>query len=517
MNLKAKILFSFLTLIFLTVILGVTSYVNSKNVGEHFAYLIEHDLNVLQNAQKLQKIVVDAETGMRGFVITGKEEFLEPYNAALEDFEALLETEKKLVSDNPSQVQRLDRINELFTEWQTRVASQNIESVKNGNSEVAVNLISSGIGKAILDEIRSEFDEFIKIENELKDKRALEAERLDTITSLTSIVIIVSSITIGITIVMLMSNYVLRRIALLNKAAEMLANQKYKTIDISGNDELTNLAVTFNKMTETIRQSIMLKDAYADRLEKAFAEIKKTEKSKSEFSSMISHELKTPLTPIQGYCDMLKDSKLGELNADQLDAVQHIQKNVDILERLISDVLDVQKLDLKEMKFVRSEFIVKKLLEETIEGLSPLMEEKSIRCSLMVDGKITLSSDRDRIKQIINNLVKNSIDFVPESGGKIEIGTKKEDELVTFYVRDNGRGIPKSEHKNLFKKFYQVDTSFKRKHGGTGLGLVICKAISEGLGGKIWFESEEERETIFYFTIPAVPEKSSSLKTNDKI
>lgn len=111
-------------------------------------------------------------------------------------------------------------------------------------------------------------------------------------------------------------------------------------------------------------------------------------------------------------------------------------------------------------------------------------------------------SDENRIQQVIENLIKNSVDFVPEEGGKISIETQKSNDFVTFSVRDNGIGIPKDKEKFLFNKFYQVDTSHTRKHGGTGLGLVICKGFVNGLGGKIWCESEEGKGTAFFFTIP---------------
>ena len=107
---KIKLFLGFATIILFTVVLGITTFVNANEVGSSFTFLVEHDLNVLQNAQKLQKLVVDAATGQRGFVITGNEDFLEPYYNDVSQFNELMEVEKKLVSDNPPQVQRLARI-----------------------------------------------------------------------------------------------------------------------------------------------------------------------------------------------------------------------------------------------------------------------------------------------------------------------------------------------------------------------------------------------------------------------
>jgi signal transduction histidine kinase len=102
-------------------------------------------------------------------------------------------------------------------------------------------------------------------------------------------------------------------------------------------------------------------------------------------------------------------------------------------------------------------------------------------------------------------MVKNAVDFVPDQGGEIKVGVEQDDKDYLFYVKDNGVGISIVNQKNLFKKFFQVDTSATRTHGGTGLGLVVCKGIIEGLGGKIWIDSELGKGTIFYFTVPKSP------------
>jgi len=99
-------------------------------------------------------------------------------------------------------------------------------------------------------------------------------------------------------------------------------------------------------------------------------------------------------------------------------------------------------------------------------------------------------------------LIRNAVDFVPSKNGKIEVATRRESEKMIFHVKDNGIGISKDKQHYIFKKFYQVDTSHRRQHGGTGLGLVICKGIVQSLGGEIWFESEPGTRTEFSFSIP---------------
>ena len=130
------------------------------------------------------------------------------------------------------------------------------------------------------------------------------------------------------------------------------------------------------------------------------------------------------------------------------------------------------------------------------------MKDKEIDFIVTDSLNITIKSDQARLRQILDNMIKNAVDFAPIKNGKIEVIVNRDNGKMIFHVKDNGVGIPKDKQKNIFKKFYQVDTSHRRKHGGTGLGLVICKGIVEGLGGKIWFESEPGIATEFSFDIP---------------
>jgi len=218
---------------------------------------------------------------------------------------------------------------------------------------------------------------------------------------------------------------------------------------------------------------------------------------------MTSHELTTPLFPIKFQAEMLKDPKiLGTLNKEQTDSVNEIYQNAVQLERLIGDILDSHKLEIGRIKFIKTSFELKSFMKQTVDNGKNIIGNKVIDIENSTKDQITLISDPNRLTQVFANLIKNSSDFVPENTGKIEIGAKIQENDVLFYVKDNGIGIPKAKQANLFKKFYQIDTSIKRSHQGSGLGLSICKGIVEGLGGKIWLESTENVGTIVYFTIP---------------
>jgi len=238
-------------------------------------------------------------------------------------------------------------------------------------------------------------------------------------------------------------------------------------------------------------------------LELQFTELKKMEKLKDEFTSMITHELKTPLFPILGYCEMLiKHVSSNNLTSEQQKMIKEIYKNSNKMHRRIRDLLTAQKLEMGRMKFDKIKFDVTEFMIEIYREYLPLMQEKQVDFVNSSEEKLILISDKHRIRQIIDNLVLNSTDFIPVKQGRIEISARSKDEMIVFYVKDNGIGIPKDQQELLFHKFYQVDTSLGRKHGGNGLGLAICKGITEGLGGRMWMESEGGNGTTFYFSIP---------------
>lgn len=268
---------------------------------------------------------------------------------------------------------------------------------------------------------------------------------------------------------------------------------------------LKNIEERLNEALERDRANTKIIRRQVEELQKTNLELRRKDKLKDEFLSMASHELKTPLTPIIGWCGALKSNKiLGEITSQQRSAVEIIEKNAIKLEKMVSDMLDVQKLELNEMKFNIGEVHVGKLLKNIEKDFQFMMSEKNIHFTISADLNLLLRSDEGRIMQVLSSLLYNSVDFVPKTGGKIEVTAteSKDGKDVIFCVSDNGPGIPKDKQEFLFKKFYQVDTSLTRKHGGTGLGLAISKGIVTGLGGTIWVETEEGKGSSFYFSLP---------------
>jgi len=277
------------------------------------------------------------------------------------------------------------------------------------------------------------------------------------------------------------------------------------SIDITKQENLLmNLESTHatlkDQMKESIHQYSLEKQLLATNAK--LESEKKFRIQKNEFTAMVSHELKTPIFPIKMHCQMLKDtSMMGKLSPEQLQSVNQIEIMANRLQSLTDDILDAQKLDMNQMKFTKTKFSLREFFDNMKKTHKPLMDKKNI--SLITScNDLEIYTDRDRLFQVFSNLIQNAVDFVSNDTGKIQINAVPQNDDILLSVKDNGIGIPTEKISDLFRKFYQIDTTLKRKHGGTGLGLVICKGIIEGLCGNIWVDSELGKGTTFYIKIP---------------
>jgi signal transduction histidine kinase len=273
------------------------------------------------------------------------------------------------------------------------------------------------------------------------------------------------------------------------------------------NNNLNNLVTERTRNLQRVNDELQLKE---QELEKANEELKVADRGKEEFMSMVSHELKTPLTPMKLYSQMMlrSTSSIGTLNDKQKKAVTVILNGILKLEVLINDILAVYKLDMGRLTLSKSCVGVEEIISQVFTEFKPLADEHKI--DLVVDKRTsgTIECDPQRTIQVLSNLIKNSIDFVPKDNGRIVIRVEdeksdsEENRNILFTVEDNGCGISPDKVKNLFKKFYQINTTLTRKHGGTGLGLAISKGIIESHGGRIWLDESYTGGASFKFTLP---------------
>jgi signal transduction histidine kinase/DNA-binding response OmpR family regulator len=246
-------------------------------------------------------------------------------------------------------------------------------------------------------------------------------------------------------------------------------------------------------------------------LNKAYREVEELNKSvteanrlKSEFLSNMSHELRTPLNSILALSSILLARMDGDLNEEQEKQLKIIEKSGKNLLRLINDILDLSKIDSGRMDIFNAEYAVHDFAESLRMTILPMLKETDLEFHIDVEEGIDIhSTDENKLKQILLNLISNAIKFTPKGSVTLQVRRTKFDDVLEYAVKDTGIGIDPSNFETIFDPFRQIDGSATRKYGGTGLGLAVTKRLVELLGGKIGVESELGKGSTFKFILPA--------------
>ena len=247
-------------------------------------------------------------------------------------------------------------------------------------------------------------------------------------------------------------------------------------------------------------------------LETANEQLKDLDRLKSDFVSNVSHELRTPLTAIKGAVDLLLREVPGPLNENQTHHLSRVRSNTQHLAGLINDLLDLSKIEEGKVELDAGRVSLGGLLHEVMETVKRLAAEKPVLLEVKVpEPSVLVWADRDKVTQVLMNLVGNAIKFTPPQGRVTVSASRDGTEWAQVSVNDSGPGISAEECQKIFQKFYQVSEDGEPKPKGTGLGLAISKALVELHGGKIWVESEEGRGSTFTFTLPLSGAQCSGL------
>jgi len=222
-------------------------------------------------------------------------------------------------------------------------------------------------------------------------------------------------------------------------------------------------------------------------------------RAKSAFTSMVSHELRTPLGALKESISQVLEGILGTLTEDQRKFLDIAKRNVDRLARLITEVLDFQTLETGKMVFKMEDNDINEVVKETKETMNIIAKEKGLDFILNLDKELPkIKFDRDKINQVLTNLVNNSIKLTEK--GSITITTSRGNNIIQVSVKDTGPGIKEEDIPRLFQQYEQLE----RKTGGTGLGLAISLEIIKAHNGKIWAESKPGQGATMHFLLPIV-------------
>ncbi len=244
-----------------------------------------------------------------------------------------------------------------------------------------------------------------------------------------------------------------------------------------------------------------------------FEKLAEISRMKSEFIEIVSHQLKTPLVGLNWAIEFLASGDSSQTKTEREEYFKILKENSDRMTKLISDLLTTSKIEMKRLSFDKTEFFLEDLIKNLISRLDTQIKKENIEIKLQLQNNLPkIFTDSLQLKLVIENLLDNAFRYLQpnptgsnnqkNSGGKIEISLEKSNNKIFFQIKDNGTGIPKEDQKYIFQKFFRAKNVLRYQTSGTGLGLYIAKNIIKRLGGKIGFHSEENKGSVFWFTLP---------------
>ena len=443
--------------------------------------------DVTAAALRLENSVLDLETGIRFYVLTGKTSFLEPYHEAKKQLPDRLESFEKFASREPRQ-----RTNTMLLTTKIRLYlsdyAERIVVFKNlGASRQAYQIE----GKRLNGEIHNRFKRFLDAENLLAKQR----ERSANAKSEHAIELGVAGLAGSAILILLSGLFLARSIARpVREAAEgagrLAAGDLSLRLEKGGPGEVGELTRSFNKMAEGLESARI-------ELQEQNAQLRESERLKSDLVNTVSHELRTPLSGVLGFTKLLLTRDFdSETRRHYLGIVDAQARR---LSELIDDFLDVRRIE--EGRFERAQELldVGTLLREEAQLYSAQSRKHQLALELP-RAPLPVLGNPDRLRQVIGNLLSNAIKYSPQ-GGVVELAAHSDGDAVRVEVRDPGIGIPSQQQPQIFTKFFRGDAAASGITG-TGLGLAVSRDIVEAHGGRIGFTSEEGEGTTFFVELP---------------
>jgi two-component system OmpR family sensor kinase len=284
-----------------------------------------------------------------------------------------------------------------------------------------------------------------------------------------------------------------------NRVASGDLTARVDTRELKGENKL--LGDTLNSIVSILEEkTIELKREKAD-LQEAYKSLKVLDTMKSDFVSTASHELRTPLTIMRGYCEILHDGLLGEINEEQRSKLAIMIKEIDALLRMASRTLDLSALEAGKLSMKIEDISLVNIAKEVVNELKSIAQEKNQNILVELPELSLVRGDGERIEMVCYNLIQNAIKHTPV-GSKIKIHGREYKDYLLLGVSDDGPGMPSHELDKIFDRFYTGEKPRRDREVGTGIGLAVCRGIVEAHGGRIWAESKEGRGMSVYFTLP---------------
>jgi signal transduction histidine kinase len=438
----------------------------------------------------LEKLVIDLENGLRGFVLAGDDRFLQPWNAARKELPRALQRFLRLAEANQSN-ERLARqivalINLYVSEW-----SEPLVGVARSNPVVARQTEAVAEGKRRTDAIRRGFDRYLAAEDAVAAAAAESAERQTD----RAIALAIAGLVLSALLILLFGLYLARSTAgpvrAVAGAAERLAEGDFATrLEEGGPGEVGALTESFNRMAEQLQR-------HEAELAEQNRRLRESERLKSELVSIVSHELRTPLASVLGFTSLLLTRDVSP--EDRRRYLEIIDSQGKRLSSLLNDFLDVERLEEGQLELARELVDIKTVVGEQARLFAGQSAKHKLDVQLPAKP-LPVRGDPNRLAQVVANLLSNAIKYSPE-GGTVEVVGERENNVVRISVRDEGLGIPDELQQRVFSKFFRGNAGASGIQG-SGLGLTIARSVVEAHGGRMSFKSASGKGSVFWLELP---------------
>lgn len=478
--------------------------------------MVRHTHEVLDQSQQMMLHMVDMETGMRGFLLTGKEEFLEPYERGRAHVHQSIAQLVIKTSDNPKQEPVLNQILALLTTWENAVAQPNIAFRRQVGANASMVEIATRVdeakGKYYFDQMRDWMQIFEDEERRLMILR-VDTNDMAVQETYAAIYIVFSLILLlgGLLVWLISKNIADPLIVAKSVMSRFIAGDHQARIpQMKRHDEISAMAVTFNELADKLSENEQRLIQQAAERQGAEEKAVAASKAKSAFLSTMSHEIRTPLNGVLGVAQILKKS---QLDTEQNKHVDTILSSGSLLLSVLNNVLDMSKIEAGNIVVEQLSFECRDLILSLSSPYKHLSHERALDFAVSIELGSTniLQGDPNKLQQILNNLLGNAFKFTHQGTISLSVQTldpadheyiHDADVTLKITVADTGKGIGEQRLPYIFDAFSQEDDTITRRFGGTGLGLSIVKQYCEHMGGSIHVVSEEGNGTTFSVILP---------------
>jgi signal transduction histidine kinase len=449
---------------------------------------------------ELEKTVINLENGLRGYVSTGNERQLQPWNAGLKVYPAQVRKLEQLVSDVPSQQAQVRNIREQIDDYVNLWATP-LLGLARQRPNVAQSVIVTGTGRVRIDELRASFARLFEQEQALAVKREHSAENTSSRAIAAGWAGLVLLLLLTVAAWIYVRRSVVRPVLTVADASRKLAEGDMSArVPPVRDDEIGDLARAFNSMADSLEAS---SEALAERSR----ELERSNRELEQFASVTSHDLQAPLATISMYAQLLEQRHAQELNGGQ-QLVEGINAATVKARTLIRDLLEYSRAGRGEL--LNETVEMKDVVGEALEMLAGPVEQSG--GVVTVEDLPVILGDPRKLRQVFLNLISNALKFA-EDIPVVRVSAEVQGNTAIFAVTDNGIGMDPGQAERIFQPFHRLHG--EEEYPGTGIGLAVCERIVEQHGGRIWAQSAPGQGSTFRFTLPVAGRRRSSVASFD--